>query len=716
MDQRDRRLIEHELRTLVGQRVLGIALGYEDLIDHDTLRHDPDGGAGRQVAGEAAELRAGGRQVDVEPAGAEQCAAGAVSQDRLSAGGGRGAVRAAVPGGAPGATAQIVLDLDATDDPLHGHQEGRFFHGYYDGYCYLPLYIFCGRHLLAAKLRRANIDASAGAVEEVARIVSKVRRRWPHVRILLRADSERSVSERDQAMHWIQHQLVQEVTAATADPALVQHSLSERLANRGILPMFGFPTRARYLYHRHPGRWPPSDVVDRDLELAISQFAPGAETVKERTIHTAIGVVRYLPQGNRCVEDPDPLGPAYEIGLCGNCQHVETENPNAGSCVVCGMPAGTGDNEYRTIDLRQPKGFQSYYTKARDYDGSFDFVPRAARPKVGRPPFALGRHRNFDIGAGQSRVYVINDNGGRLFDLAPAFQNSDAMVDIDAASAADAKFAATQQGRPRQFNLVHLRQPVSCALAAISETDLLLLGVGSYGQGFAADPRVPEGRAALYSLAFMLRRAAAVLLDIQDYELKAGIRSHNDPSVGVVGQIFLSDTLENGAGYATHLGQPAVAEELLRMVTEPGPREFHERLSAPLHADACYTSCPDCLRSYSNLAYHSLLDWRLAVDMARLALDSSVPITLSSPLWLQVANTAALTLASARPGFQQTAFAGIPGIANEREAIILTHPLWVSDRTGLAPELQSACDEAEQTHGLQIDRFISVFEALRRPI
>jgi hypothetical protein len=84
---------------------------------------------------------------------------------------------------------QITLDLDATDDPLHGHQEDRFFHGYYDNYCYLPLYVFCGRHLLAAKLRPANIDASAGSVEEMARIVARIRQRWPKVRILLRADS-----------------------------------------------------------------------------------------------------------------------------------------------------------------------------------------------------------------------------------------------------------------------------------------------------------------------------------------------------------------------------------------------------------------------------------------------------------------------------------------------------------------------------------------------
>jgi hypothetical protein len=97
------------------------------------------------------------------------------------------------------APSQITLDLDATDDPLHGEQEGRFFHGYYKSYCYLPLYIFCGRHLLCARLRRANIDASAGSVDEVARIVAQIRTRWPKVRILLRADSGFT---RDGLMSW----------------------------------------------------------------------------------------------------------------------------------------------------------------------------------------------------------------------------------------------------------------------------------------------------------------------------------------------------------------------------------------------------------------------------------------------------------------------------------------------------------------------------------
>lgn len=525
-------------------------------------------------------------------------------------------------------------------------------------------------------------------------------------------------SNRSDAVAWIMNDLVGEVTAAAQDQSLVQDGLSERLANRGILPMFGFPTRARLLYHRQPQNWPPCQTVDRDLELAVSMFAPGAETVKERTIHTAIGIAHYTRQGPFAVPDPNPLGPSVMVGLCGNCQHVETAAPKSPACPVCGAPPGSGDRDYQAMDLRQPKGFVSYFTKARDYDGVFDFVPRAARPKVGRPPFNIGAHKNFDIGAGQGRLHVINDNAGRLFRLSPEPWARGAMVDIAAANAADEKHAASVGRRPGT-PLAATAPVVTCALAAISETDMMLLGVRDYGPGRAADPRTPAGRAALYSLAFMLRRAAAVYLDIQDYELKAGIRSQEDPALGsVVGQVFLCDTLENGAGYATHLGQPAVSEQLLQMIVQNSHRQFYDRLVDASHADACDTSCPDCLRSYSNLAYHNLFDWRLAIDMANLALDANSAISLSSPRWMRVADLAASTLAAARPGFVRTTFAGLPGLSNGSDAIIVTHPLWLTDRSGAGPEVAAAWDDAERNHGLRIDpswSFISVFEALRRP-
>ena len=190
LDERTAELVEHQVSTLVMQRVIGIALGYEDLNDHDQLRCDP------VLAVLAGKLEAS----------RQNCAplAGKSTLNRLELSRGKPTRYHKISHDPEAIEAlfvdlfldanrkapkQIILDLDATDDPLHGNQEGRFFHGYYDCYCYLPLYVFCGRHLLAAKLRRANVDAAAGAVDEIARIVAQIRRRWPRTRILLRGDS-----------------------------------------------------------------------------------------------------------------------------------------------------------------------------------------------------------------------------------------------------------------------------------------------------------------------------------------------------------------------------------------------------------------------------------------------------------------------------------------------------------------------------------------------
>src|SRR5215813_12995174 len=187
-DQRVPELIEHRVATLVGQRVFAIALGYEDLNDHDELRRDPMMAvlAGKLAARRADCTPVAGKSTlnrlelsKLEPTRYHKISHNPVAIKNLL-------VDLFVEA-QERVPRQIILDLDATDDPLHGEQEGRFFHGYYDCYCYLPLYVFCGRHLLVAKLRSAAIDAAAGAVEEIARVVAHVRRRWPRVHILLRA-------------------------------------------------------------------------------------------------------------------------------------------------------------------------------------------------------------------------------------------------------------------------------------------------------------------------------------------------------------------------------------------------------------------------------------------------------------------------------------------------------------------------------------------------
>jgi hypothetical protein len=237
IDYRRAELVTHEVRTLIGQRVFGIALGYEDLIDHDELRYDPVMTLLTGQRAEGAPVASKSTLNRLELSGPAPLRYHKISHDAgqiedlfvtlfLEA-------QARPP-------AQIILDLDATDDPLHGQQEGRFFHGYYDCYCYLPLYIFCDRHRLAAKLRPANIDASAGALAEVARIVAQIRRCWPKVRILLRADSGFA---RDDLMRWCEANGVDFLFGLAKNPRLVREIAAELAEAKALSQQTGKPAR-----------------------------------------------------------------------------------------------------------------------------------------------------------------------------------------------------------------------------------------------------------------------------------------------------------------------------------------------------------------------------------------------------------------------------------------------------------------------------------------
>jgi len=297
-DGRRQDLIEHTRRTLVGQRVVGIALGYEDLVDHDHLRHDP---VMAVLTGKLAARR-------------KACAplAGKSTLSRLEHAPQEG------PALAPGRYHKIshdgeaierllvdicveahktpprvmVIDLDATDSPLHGHQEGRFFHGYYDCYCYLPLFVFYGRHLLAAKLRPANIDAAAGSVEEVARIVAQIRARWPRTIIVVRADSGFC---RDNLMSWCEENGVHFVLGLARNERLVAEIASE-LAEAAstakdtgrparVFKDFAWTTRESWARERRvvaKAEWTHGEANPRFIVTSLSAEVIDAATLYER--------------------------------------------------------------------------------------------------------------------------------------------------------------------------------------------------------------------------------------------------------------------------------------------------------------------------------------------------------------------------------------------------------------------------------------------------
>lgn len=229
-DYRQPELVEHTVSELVRQRVYGLALGYEDLNDHDRLRQDPllamlsgksdlegehrrrqqdrgKAGAGKSTLNRLElTLPEANQQTPYKKIVLDEEAVDRLLVDLYIQAQPRGPKR-------------IVLDLDATDDPVHGEQEGRFFHGYYGGYCYLPLYIFSGEHLLCARLRPSNIDASAGALEEIQRIVAQLRRVWPQAQIVLRGDSGFC---RDEILSWCEGNRVDYVLGLARNERLVK--------------------------------------------------------------------------------------------------------------------------------------------------------------------------------------------------------------------------------------------------------------------------------------------------------------------------------------------------------------------------------------------------------------------------------------------------------------------------------------------------------------
>ena len=269
VDGRDAARVEHSVTEMVAQRTYGLALGYEDLNDHEQLRHDPLFG-----------LLAGKRELDAALAGKST-----LNRLELSPAHETGTRYHKVTYSAAAIDQllvdvfleahcrmpqRIVLDLDSTDIPLHGHQERRFFHGFYDSYCYLPLYIFAGDHLLCARLRPADQDGAAGASTELERIVTQIRQRWPGVQILVRADSGFC---REELLHWCEQQGVDYIIGVARNRRLRRRLGKQMYAARQQYAATGKPARvfAQFSYRTRKS-WTRSRRV-----IAKAEYLPDKE-------------------------------------------------------------------------------------------------------------------------------------------------------------------------------------------------------------------------------------------------------------------------------------------------------------------------------------------------------------------------------------------------------------------------------------------------------
>ena len=514
----------------------------------------------------------------------------------------------------------------------------------------------------------------------------------------------------DELLNWVTDKLEIEINECAKNHEHKDDDLSQVLAEFGLLPMFGFPTGVRLLYHEQPrnSNWPPtSGVVDRDIELAISQFAPGSETIKDKQIHTSIGIVSYKREQGKIVSDSG-IASQKTIGFCDNCKAVfEKAGEDDSCCEIC------GSERYKPIHGVEPKGFLTNF-RPDDAHESFNWTPRSTYSRLPSDTLTdLKQEHNFLWQTAEKlKLLSINTNNDRLFTLQKK-RNSAALV-----SAEVCRELANKNDR-YTFNetsgLEEYKQ--EAALYAAKTTDVLLIEIDELPVGILPNQREEYWRAALYSFGFLFRQFVASKLDVSPDELRIEIRPMPLKKEGIdKQQVFIADALANGAGYCRHLGEDANGElrllTFLRDMVDP-KNDFAKGLIA--HGDDCDSSCYNkgCMRDYSNMPYHPFLDWRLGLDVAELCLNKNYQMDIQKDYWSSLIDTVEKNLIELRPSLERQDYNGVPIFEDQTQerAFILHHPL-ASTGDWAGPHIASAIVNLEES-GFKVE-YINIFDAIRR--
>jgi ATP-dependent helicase YprA (DUF1998 family) len=504
--------------------------------------------------------------------------------------------------------------------------------------------------------------------------------------------------------------LVGSIDKAVNQPTTFE-DLSQHLAEYGVLPMFGFPTRSRLLFHDRPSSvypWPPKSTIDRNLDIAVSQFAPKSELVKDKLVHTAIGIASWSPAGGQVVPSSNPFGKVRRIINCARCSSVEEvvlgQEPIA--CPQC----SAGEPDFSVFDLAEPEGFISSF-KPVDFEGSFAYSSRGSSPKISSS-FLNSKTVEFENAVAVSdecQLFVINQNNGSHF----TFAKPQSKWSFGEHAWIDTRFHEDKDlQKLHDIPSLDLDSARTFALGMVKSTDALLFGPKVVPNGISITPYDPGRRGALYSLGFLIREVAHRDLDIGLDELTVGYSVRRVDNYERT-DIFVADSLENGAGFATKLGLPSDFAALLHAC-----KKFTDELEAVEH-EACDSSCPNCIRDYSNLIYHSILDWRLGRDL----LDLLMLGGFSTQYWKSIETNLSSSFVS---NFKLESIdlhkdVSAIHVKAAKRILIVRHPLEDFQSDGelgnsiLTERLDEAYVAAQEIENVDSIELISSFDLQRRP-
>ena len=520
----------------------------------------------------------------------------------------------------------------------------------------------------------------------------------------LRPGTDLSDEEADDLAAWIRRELVDLIDDVSQDPAHKSPELSQTLASGGLLPMFGFPTRVRALYNGVPQSAFLEDhvkVSERDIDMAVSSFSPGAEVLRDKEMHLCVGFAAWEFKGNNATP-VDPLGEPKRIARCPDCDATQTiEGQDIRRCAVCGSAV-------EPFNLYQPRGFRTSF-HPRDYDDHAERGPLLPPPQLsvgGSEPTSTRVLCLDAISQMDADVYTVNDNEGHRFEM---FRAEQGLEVPDPKLYLDRRGPAVPERKPDHVG----------AIGSVRRTDVLTLTLrsseipGPDGTIDTSQEVLPMGLSALWSFAELLRIAAASELDVNPNELQVGLQPWRTETGTITRRIFIADSLENGAGYARHLATPEVLRRVIEVVvTKIGVN----KLESERHKAACDASCPDCLRSYDNRFIHPHLDWRLALDLAQLAKGNP----LSSDRWLSRSQALTESFVGAfgeHTDFEHILARNLNGVLNPptRRAVLFGHPLWRSEPRHFVELQQTALSQLRAERDVESIEFIDLATLQRRP-
>jgi DEAD/DEAH box helicase domain-containing protein len=533
----------------------------------------------------------------------------------------------------------------------------------------------------------------------------------PEIEQIARAIAASIEAQLDSAalVAYVRQDLFGLVSAGIQNAATPDEGIASRLAEEGILPMFGMPTRTRLLYHGVKVN-NEAETIDRELDLAITEFAPGSQKTKDKKVYTSIGfTMPLLKNGLRVQSAPGPALTNEQFMLrCERCQHTATGQVSFAeeTCPRCGETRHAAG--LTSFAMAVPAGFRTDFSEGKDIRDDSEFI-QAGTSSVAESnavyPSLPAAETNVFAASTYSTVYRINTRHGELFrgqtgQLTSPQKSPRPRIALDR-QWIDSRFA--------QRNFVPDDDRVQeVALVSPKITDLLRLIPDVVPTGIKIDP-VPNpvecrhtyeaaaaAKGAYYSAAFILRTVAAMELDIDPDEIDIiCLRAVPQPIGGFLGEVILSDRLPNGAGFVRWMAQNL--NTLLEMCLGQARRnDFFVEITSPAHRDSCHLSCPDCIRHYRNMSYHGLLDWRLGLSLLRIMKDSThqcgvndsqdvleafSPPELSD--WIERATALRDQICQNfqwRPGL----FGELPGFSfedamNRSRNGILIHPLWSRD-------------------------------------